>query len=64
MLTIDEYRTLCEFLLDGVKQTRRFQRFIHSMKITDETNVIHRNLSDTIEELHDAFDFVQTLPIV
>lgn len=54
--------TPTEVIQSAISDNRRFQRFIESMPITDDTNKLYRQVSDMINEMWDAWSYLISLP--
>lgn len=52
--------TPCQTMIDAMQDVRRFQRFIETLPVTDDTNRLYRQCADMITELWDAWEFLFT----
>ena len=50
-------------MIRAMDDNRRFQRFIQTLAITDETNALYRQCSEMAEELWGAYEYIMSLTI-
>ena len=59
ILTNEERVTLFNTLLQGIKESRRLQHFIESLRISDESNRLWNAVQEMRTEIYDLMDDIQ-----
>ena len=57
----NDAHTPTEVILSAINDNRRFQRFIESLPINDDTNKLYVQVCDMITELWEAWNFAFSL---